>query len=145
MNTAMHELTFLLSDYYIAHSQYADQSEKQAIYEAGDQGLVALSTLCHQLWGTRTCEVYLAILTTIREYDEFILENREVSSIWNAGDMDAIPEYAHRHMKVADYICTMWRMETSDTKDAHTLACVRLKNKIYCIANILCMPFGRTT
>lgn len=145
MNTAMHELTFLLSDYYVAHSQYADPSETQAIHDAGAQGLVALNTLCHQLWGTRTCEVYLSILTTIREYNEFILENHEVSSIWNASDMDTIPEYAHRHIEIADYICTMWRMETSDAKDARTLAGIRLKNEIYCIAKKLCMPLGHTT
>ena len=145
MNTAMHELTFLLSDYYIAHSQYADQSEKQAIYDAGDQGLIALNTLCHQIWGTHTREVYLSILTAIRDYNEFILENHEVSSIWNAGDIDAVPEYAHRHMEVADYICTMWSIETGDTKDACILACVNLKNEIHCIANQLYLLFQQAT
>lgn len=145
MNTAMHELIYRLSDYYISHSKYADPSETQAIYEAGAQGLVALNTLCQQLWGARTCKVYLSILTAIREYNEFILETHEVSSIWNANDMDTIPENAHRDIEVANYICTMCRTEASDSKDACTLACIRLKNEIYHTANKLCMQITHTT
>lgn len=127
MNVAMHEVVLLVSEYYLEYSQYGDQYEIQAIQEAAEQGLDALNTMCHRLWGHYTLDVYQSILSSIRDYFGFFLDNYEVSSIWLPSDIDIILDMINRRAYAAEYICTMW---TSSLNGRQSAICKHMLDEI---------------
>lgn len=127
MNVSMHEVVLLVSEYYLEHSRYGDQYEIQEIQEAAEQGLDALNTMCHRLWGHNTLDVYKSILSSIRDYFVFFLDNYEVSSIWLPSDIDIILDTINRRVCAAEHICTMW---TSSLNGRQSAICKHMLDEI---------------
>lgn len=138
MNAAMHEVVLLVSEFYLEYSQYGDQHEIQAIQEAAEQSLNALNTMCHHIWGHYTLDVYQSILSSIRDYFGFLLDNYEVSSIWLPSDIDIILDMINRRAYAAEYICTMWTLSLNGNQSA---ICGHMRDEISHVASRIRLLF----